>query len=304
MRMRCPHCNAKLTVPDEWAGKKGRCPACKGSVLIEAPADAPLVTAVQPPRAGGLGSPAPTIMPGSSSGSSLGSVEEAYDLAPSDGAHGDDGRDFGLSPVDDDAPLPPPAVMDPYKKTRRERLQEIEDLRADGNQYLWRIRLLLLGLGALMLVYNIFLATTINSTIELFKQAVNSNRRAFGQINTEQIADLLRTAMTLEVALYIALGVIFCGLALLIHKAPVIATWGALGTYAGAWVLDYILAQVFFGDIIAGQLLFSFGTVIKVGIIGGLWYGVQVGQAYEEQILRPQRELEEADDEDEEDDES
>jgi hypothetical protein len=46
-----------------------------------------------------------------------------------------------------------------------------------------------------------------------------------------------------------------------------------------------------FGGFMAGLAVFNFGTVIKFGITSGLWYGVQVGRAYHEQVILPLREL-------------
>ncbi len=37
----CPHCGCRLKVKDEWAGKKGKCPQCKASVLIGAADSSP-----------------------------------------------------------------------------------------------------------------------------------------------------------------------------------------------------------------------------------------------------------------------
>ena len=34
IRTRCPNCNAKVKAPDEYAGKKGRCPECKSVVPL------------------------------------------------------------------------------------------------------------------------------------------------------------------------------------------------------------------------------------------------------------------------------
>lgn len=34
IRTRCPHCNEKVKAPDDLAGKKGRCPECKGVVML------------------------------------------------------------------------------------------------------------------------------------------------------------------------------------------------------------------------------------------------------------------------------
>src|SRR5688500_8784987 len=36
----CPHCNRRLKVPDEAAGKRGRCPGCKNPFTVTPTADA------------------------------------------------------------------------------------------------------------------------------------------------------------------------------------------------------------------------------------------------------------------------
>jgi hypothetical protein len=101
--------------------------------------------------------------------------------------------------------------------------------------------------------------------------------------------------MKIECALYLTLGAALCVLAVLIHVAPVICTWAALVTYAAAWIIDLLLIEAFFGSFIAGLAVFSLGTVVKIGIISGLWYGVRVGHEYHDQVLKPLRELREDD---------
>src|SRR4051812_48274110 len=36
--IQCPHCGAKLNVPEEALGKKGRCPKCQQRFLVQLPA--------------------------------------------------------------------------------------------------------------------------------------------------------------------------------------------------------------------------------------------------------------------------
>ena len=302
IKVRCPHCDTRLTVPEGRRGQRGRCPSCMGLVPLEADAAAPAgVAAPEPP----LAVPQPSATPLTHGQGAAVAAGPSSDL----GAGGadprgsgdaplvtgqDDGAAYDLELVVTEAPAVPirAGAEERPKKSKRQRERELEDLRVEGNRYLWKIRLLLLGLGLLMLAYNAYVYTTIEEGVAAFKLAVTSNPRVtVDRAKLDAVANALRTALTLECALYFLLGAGMCGLAALIHKAPLLATWAALGTYVGAWVVDVMLIQALFGEVAAGQALFNLGTLVKLGIIGGLWHGVQVGQAYQEQIIGPQREL-------------
>src|SRR5262245_61440961 len=41
IKFNCTHCSHGLTVKDELAGKKGRCPRCKNVITVPAPVSAP-----------------------------------------------------------------------------------------------------------------------------------------------------------------------------------------------------------------------------------------------------------------------
>jgi hypothetical protein len=302
IKVRCPHCDARLTVPEERRGQTGRCPTCRGLVPIEADAEVPALAAAQQPAA--PFERGPDAGPASGLTTGLGaSGADPYGLRGGEGplvvpAPGEDvAYDLevvGAAPAAEAAPavLPRAGAMEPPKKSKKARARELEDLRAEGNRFLLKIRLLLLGLGLLMVAFNVYSYTTIEENISAFKQAVTSNPRVVvDRAKLEEVATNLRTALRVECGMYFLLGLVLCGLAVVIHKAPLLATWAALGTYVGAAVVDIMLIQALFGEIAAGQALFSFGTLVKLGIIGGLWHGVQVGQAYEEQVIRPQREL-------------
>lgn len=77
----CPGCGGRLRVPDEAAGKRVSCPACKGVHIAPPPADEPVVAAPPPPvapagsasnpwsfddEAGTSGEPAPLVRSSSS----------------------------------------------------------------------------------------------------------------------------------------------------------------------------------------------------------------------------------------------
>jgi hypothetical protein len=309
MKLRCPHCEAKLSVPDHMQGRTGRCPQCNGAVPIVAPEPVPAAASVAsaPPAAPEAVRPAAPAATFRSNGVDVARVQsgEPAPVIPT----GDDDAAYDVVPDEQVGPAPvcprPIAPVPISGKSRRQKERELEDLRSEGNRYLLTIRLLYLGLGVLMLGFNYYTYTTIEETITEFRSAMTTTPGLkVDPVKVEEIATNLRTALRVECGLYFTLGLIFCGLAVVIHMAPVPTTWAALGTYVGLWVIDILLIEALFGGIAAGQALFSFGTVIKAGIIAGLWYGVQVGQAYDEQVIRPRRALEaEDEEEDGEDDE-
>lgn len=304
MRVRCPHCQARLTVSDDLRGRNGRCPGCRGSFPIEPyeeSSDQATAAKAPPAHAGARESSATSpgmrgTIPAAGSSFDLepGGLGlqprqdgETYGVAPPEG----DGADYGLMPGEDLAPQPTVNPSRDYsappKKSKRQKSRELEDLKAEGSRYLLKIRLLLLGLGVLMIAFNVWAYGGIDGMIAEFRSSASGADPA----KVEEIAGKLRVAMVVECGIYLALGVGLCVLAVFIGWFPVVATVAALGTYVGAWVLDTILLQTLFGPQALGMVLFSTGTLVKIGIISGLWYGVQVGQAYSEQVLRPAREL-------------
>jgi dienelactone hydrolase len=54
IKLICDHCRARFAVPDQWAGKKGRCPKCGGVIRVPEVDDLPVLdtapAAVQPSR--------------------------------------------------------------------------------------------------------------------------------------------------------------------------------------------------------------------------------------------------------------
>jgi hypothetical protein len=203
---------------------------------------------------------------------------------------------YDLSPGE--APTAPTVVQRDYMgpprgKTRKARAREIEELKTEGLTYLHRIQLLLWVLGVLMLIYNVAVYKGIEETVANFQAVMlNSTRVRMELTEVERIASNLKIALTSECGVFIALGLAFCGLAFLIEMAPIAVTWGSLATYGAVWILDLILVENFLGSFAAGLAVFNLGTLIKLGIIAGLWYGVRVGHAYDDQIIRPLRELE------------
>jgi hypothetical protein len=298
----------------------GRCPGCRGSVPIEPyekvsdrkPAatatQAPVVArepSVASPRIGGSFSAAGSSFDLESGGIGLQPRQdgETYAVTPPEG----DDADYGLLPGEtpSSAPIAYPSrdYSAPPKKSRRQKARELADLKAEGKGYLLKIRLLLLGLGVLMIAFNVWAYGGIEGLISEFRSAMAGAPGA-DPAKVEEVAGKLRVAMTVECGIYLTLGVGLCVLAVFIGWFPRVATIAALGTYVGAWVLDTILLQTLFGPQALGMVLFSTGTLIKVGIISGLWYGVQVGQAYSEQVIQPAQELAGAEDADDGDDEA
>lgn len=54
----CPHCQARLTLKDEFAGRRGACPKCKGAIQVPAARQsAPAAAPAQPPAASGVDDP-------------------------------------------------------------------------------------------------------------------------------------------------------------------------------------------------------------------------------------------------------
>jgi hypothetical protein len=48
IRCACPHCRQFLTAPDDRAGKRGRCPVCKGQFILGQPPAPPALSDVLP----------------------------------------------------------------------------------------------------------------------------------------------------------------------------------------------------------------------------------------------------------------
>src|SRR5688500_613268 len=86
----CPLCQARVRLPDDAAGKKFRCPKCKGVISVKAPA---------PPK--------PTILP-------EGALNSGFTDAPLDPA--------GSSPVEGPVPISAAA-----KKARRGEYNPFDD---------------------------------------------------------------------------------------------------------------------------------------------------------------------------------
>lgn len=57
--VRCPSCQKNLNVPDKYAGKKGKCPACQGVLLIPAASGIIPDTVPAPPKMRKPAAPAP-----------------------------------------------------------------------------------------------------------------------------------------------------------------------------------------------------------------------------------------------------
>jgi hypothetical protein len=188
--------------------------------------------------------------------------------------------------------LPRAGAPEPPTKSKRAKLREIEDVKREGNWALLTIRLLMLGLGVLMVLWNGYAYSNIEEDVNAIKQAalVNSGARV-DPAKVEVVANNLRIAMKVECGIYLTLGFSLCVLAGLIHLAPVVCTWAALGTYVAAWVIDLLVIQSLFGEYGLGFAILNLGTVVKLAITSGLWYGVKVGQAYDEQVIRPSHEL-------------
>ena len=58
----CPHCQSRMTVPDQLAGKKGRCSKCKNPIVVPSQAVAS-ASSVLPPEAASVPSPSPSGAP-------------------------------------------------------------------------------------------------------------------------------------------------------------------------------------------------------------------------------------------------
>jgi hypothetical protein len=195
--------------------------------------------------------------------------------------------DFAAVPV-----IPRAGKLEAPKRSKKARLREIEEIRAEGRIHLIKIRVLLLALGLLMVAYNTYMLMHVNEDVEAFKASITSNPKIkIDPAKLEALLGSLRVALRAEGGLYFTLGVAMCGLAAFIHKAPVICTWAALGTYVAAWLIDISIIEAIFGTYAAGLAIFNLGTVVKGFIIAGLWYGTRVGHAYQEQVLQPLREL-------------
>jgi hypothetical protein len=307
MKVVCPHCDAKLKVDDRFHGRTGPCPRCGGSVLL-VPADA-----AEPIASAAAGPPAPNTEGRAHAGSALGPDVQApkppplretanpldghravvgdgpFVLAPSPNAAA---YDVHLVKEDPLPALPRAGTIEPPKKSKRAKLREIEEVKREGSAFLLRIRILLIVLGLLMTAFNVYIFMHISEDVAALKSAIRSNPQAHKDLaKAEERLDTFGTAARVECVMYSLLGVGLCITAIFIHIAPVICTWAAIGTYVGAWLLDIALIDAVLGVEYAGRALFSLGTVIKAIVISGLWYGVQVGQAYEEQVLRPLRQL-------------
>jgi dienelactone hydrolase len=50
IKVKCDHCGAGFAVPDEWAGKKGRCPKCSGVIQVPVVDDLPVLDSAPVPR--------------------------------------------------------------------------------------------------------------------------------------------------------------------------------------------------------------------------------------------------------------
>src|SRR5205807_1776525 len=59
IKLECPHCGKEISTGDANAGKKGKCPSCKGLLVIPT-APAPARAAVQPARKPGPPPPRPS----------------------------------------------------------------------------------------------------------------------------------------------------------------------------------------------------------------------------------------------------
>lgn len=299
MRVRCPHCDGRLKAPDNVLGQKGRCPRCKGVVPM-VPYEESEDSAVELAGASAIrGAPASR-----SEGSAA--QFDTYGEAPLHVAPPVDDQGYGLMEDDQAASdaahqvtAPPPIVGPkrlgtfdpPPKKSIEEREAELEDLRAGGRRYLWQTRLTLIGLGVLMIGINYYFLTTIDGMIQEFRTAVANSGRTFDPAKVEEIATGLRRLLLIECWLYLGMGVALCLLSIWISWAPKWATYAAFGIYVGVWVLDLLLIQALFGDIALGQSIFSLQTIMKFSIASGLWYGTRVGTEYDEQVVRPMREL-------------
>src|SRR5262249_57081102 len=57
IKFSCPHCKCTMTVADALAGKRGKCPKCKGVISVPAPAPVPPPPVLNKPNP----APAPPI---------------------------------------------------------------------------------------------------------------------------------------------------------------------------------------------------------------------------------------------------
>ena len=296
MKVRCPHCEANLKVADEHRGRTGPCPRCGGAVLLE-PSDGTSPAVQANPR------------PAHAEAASLAGSKPVANTAPN--------ADLGILPFADGVPatalapgekypavvrgtenasslpaLPRAGTVEPPKKSARAKLREIADIKREGNRFLLRIRVLLLGLGLLMLAYNAYRFVTIEGTVAAFKVQATSNQSARAdRANAERSANTLRMTLRLQSVIYVLLGVALCALAGPIYKAPVICAWAALATFCTTCIFELLSIEAMFGESEVSRVVFSLGTPIKLVIIGGLWYGVLVATAYEDQVFIPMIEL-------------
>lgn len=306
MKVRCPHCGGTLKAPDSALGRKGRCPRCKGVVPM-VPVEEAEIPELELAGASAIReSPTAQGLVERSSPAFDPNHEGQLAMAPPD-----DDEGYGLS-VEDDEPAIPPArvvavpVVEPtsvgprrmgkddepgHQKSIAERQQEIDDLRAGGRSHLWQTRLVLIGLGLLMVVLNYYFLTTVDETIQGFRSAAAASGRNIDPARVEEIAVGLRRLLLIECGLYLALGIALCVLSIWISWAPKLSTYIALGAYVAVWVFDLLAIQAFFGDLALGQSIFSIQTIVKFSIASGLWYGTRVGTEYEEQVVRPMRQL-------------
>jgi hypothetical protein len=262
MKVRCPHCQSNLKVADQIRGRTGPCPKCGGAVLLE-PYD-----------------PQAEVVPFADAAPAPGPSSSAASAAAAPG-------ELSALPA-----LARAGTIEPPKKTARAKLREIQEIKQEGARFLLRIRVLLVSLGLLMLGYNIYQYVSIDDMVAAFRVAVTTTPNARVDLSKlDQLCRTLGVALRVECVMYMTLGAALCALAIPIHKAPVICTWTALVIYCATWILDLSIVEMVFGEIAVGQMIFSLGTPIKAVIISGLWFGVRVGQAYQDQVIRPMREI-------------
>jgi hypothetical protein len=266
MRVRCPHCQVILKVDDKFRGRTAPCAKCGGAFVLE-----PVEAASATTAATAAGSEAPLLIP---------FADGATAQAPA------------VDPITSLPAIPRAGTIEPPGKSTKAKIREIQDIKEEGNRYLFRIRLLYFVLGAVIIAYNVYQWVSIDGLVATFKSEMSRLPGVRVDLaKLDQLARNLGWMMRVECVLYFLLGATLCVLAWPIYKAPVVCTFAAAATYTGVWILNLLLVEAVFGDLAAGMAVFNLGTVVKLAIISGLWYCLMVGIAYRDQVIRPIREL-------------